>query len=280
MEITKTRAARTADPRTGRRRRALIHSLHTASCARNASTRTRSHGSGMTKTTIAAALASLLAGCMMTEATMSSRTYLAPEQSGGVTAHNVIDTAREVTRLFEVRGFQLMDQHPNAPNGELVLEYAKSNRALAATKDGSQVIGSSDVGSVFFVWVTPTDSGARVAMIGKPTLAGVQPCTKDDVQLPCQTVSANPTFVSTYMSGKDEADVVHGVLAELSLEGYVTGPVPAGTPPPVYTIAPSVLRKEAHDRCVAQRKQAMANAEGVPDLDKRAELLAEIKGCP
>ena len=187
----------------------------------------------MTKTTIAAVLASLLAGCMTEAATMSSRTYLAPEQSGGVTAHDVTDTAREVTRLFEVRGFQLMDQHPNAPNGELVLEYAKSNRALAATKDDSQVIGSSDVGSVFFVWVTPTDSGARVAMIGKPTLAGVQPCTKDDVQLPCQTVSANPTFVSTYMSGKDEADVVHGVLAELSLEGYVTGPVPAGTPPPV-----------------------------------------------
>jgi hypothetical protein len=77
------------------------------------------------------------------------------------------------------------------------------------------------------------------------------------------------------MSGKDEADVVHGVLAELSLEGYVTGPVPAGTPPPVYTIAPTVL-KAAHDQCVAQRKQAMANAEAVPDRDKRAEMLAEL----
>jgi len=53
------------------------------------------------------------------------------------------------------------------------------------------------------------------------------------------------------------------------------GPVPAGTPPPVYTIAPTVL-KEAHGQCVAQRKQAMANAEDVPDLDKRAEMLAEF----
>jgi hypothetical protein len=112
-------------------------------------------------------------------------------------------------------------------------------------------------------------------MIGKPTLAGVQPCTKDDVDLPCQTVSADRTFVSTYMSGKDEADVVHGVLAELSLEGYVTGPVPAGTPTPVYTIAPTVLKK-AHDQCVAQRQQGIAKAQAVPNRDKRAEMLAEL----
>jgi hypothetical protein len=64
------------------------------------------------------------------------------------------------------------------------------------------------------------------------------------------------TWISCCAARAIEATVIRWVVFPHEVEGYVTGPVPAGTPPPVYTIAPTML-KEAHDQCVAQRKQAM-----------------------
>jgi hypothetical protein len=162
----------------------------------------------------------LLPACV--EATWSSRSYLSHDQSSGATNRDVTTTAREVVRLFEVREFQLLDQQAmRATDGGLVMKLAKSNRPLPANKTVSPGVGAHDVGSVFYVWITPDGAdGSRVELLGKPTLAGAEPCTTEGVK-PCTTVTASAQFVAAFMSGRDEAQIVHGILSELQLEGYV-----------------------------------------------------------
>ena len=89
--------------------------------------------------------AALLAGCY-SEVTSSSANYLSPEQSGAISAKPMLETAREGTRLMEVRGYALLDQHQD--RNELVLKYSKDNRALAATKADDQVLTNRDVGAL------------------------------------------------------------------------------------------------------------------------------------
>ncbi|HEY1558317.1 MAG TPA: hypothetical protein VGF94_26000 [Kofleriaceae bacterium] len=209
-------------------------------------------------------------GCMA-DANMSSRSYLGTADSGAVSSRDMYTAAKEVTRLLEVRGYQMIDQHVDAPNGELLLKFAKSNRSLAAQKDDGQQVGSNDVGSVFYAWVTPVSpASSTIALLGKPTLAGVEPCTGDGVNLPCETVSTNSDFVSTFLSAHDEADVAHGVLSELALEGFTTGPLP---------IAPAITKQEKHASCVVQVKQIYAQADQANDADVRDALLATVPNC-
>jgi hypothetical protein len=207
----------------------------------------------------------------MTSITASSRSYLGPAQSGAVTAHTVNETSLEVTRLFEARGFAMLDQHIDAPNGERLLKFAKRNRALAAERDDGDQVGANDVGSVFYAWVTPTRSGSTISVLGKPTLAGVEPCTDDGVMLPCAPLRADPWFASAYLSGHTEAEVAHGVLSELALEGYAIGPMPAGAPLP--TGDPAVAA------CRAQRHQALLEVLAEHDPDARAKLRDRVPSC-
>jgi hypothetical protein len=214
----------------------------------------------------------LLTGCL-TEVTTSSRNYLGPQDSGVATNRTIADTARELTRLMEVRGFAMLDQHADAPNGELVMKFAKANRALAADKSDDALVGGRDVGSVFYVWVIPSAGGASVSMYGKPTLNGIEPCSPDDgLGLPCSKVEVGGQFLSTYMSGKNEADVVHGVLSQLQLEGYVTGPLAAAPAPAVQTAADPA--------CLARRHAVFAQADSIPDAQARATLLQTAPECP
>lgn len=207
----------------------------------------------------------------MADANMSSRSYLGPADSGAVSSRDMYTAAKEVTRLFEVRGYQMVDQHVDAPNGELLLKFSKGNRALAAQKDDRQVIGVNDVGSVFYAWVTPvTPQSSTVALLGKPTLGGVEPCTTDGVALPCQQLSANPDFVATFLSGKDEAEIAHGILSELALEGIATGPLP---------VAPAIVKDEKQTACVAQAKAIYSRADQMNDADARDALLATVPDC-
>jgi hypothetical protein len=204
------------------------------------------------------------------EATLSSRSYLGASESGAVSSRDVVTTAREVSRLFEIRGYQLLDQHIDSPGGELVLKFAKSQRALAPRKDDDQPVGAGDVGSVFYAWIAPHGRDeATVALLGKPTLAGTEPCTDDGVPLRCGRVTGQASFVSTLLSGRDEAEVAHGVLTELALEGVSVGPLP---PSPGE-------RAEQSARCVARAKDAIARAQLMNDLDKRAEVLKDVPRC-
>jgi hypothetical protein len=214
-----------------------------------------------------------LTGCL-TAVTSSSRSYLGPDQSGATSARTPVDTAREVTRLFEVRGFALADQHAIAGGG-YGLKLTKSNRGLAAAKGDDQYLGSNDVGSAFYVWIMPAQGGSTISMIGKPTLNGAEPCSKEVPELACNDVEVNDTFASTFMSGRTEADIVHGVLSELSLEGFATGSLPANasTMPKAPTLSPDAA-------CLARRQQALAAAQLIADLGARAKLLEAAPECP
>ncbi|HTR55670.1 MAG TPA: hypothetical protein VMJ10_33565 [Kofleriaceae bacterium] len=208
-----------------------------------------------------------LAGCMA-DANMSSRSYLGPADSGAVSSRDEYTAAKEVTRLLEVRGYQMVDQHVDAPNGELQLKFTKSMRGLVASRDP---LVANDVGSVFYAWVTPTSpASSTIALLGKPTLAGVEPCTNDGVALPCQNVSTATSFVDSYLSGHDEAEVAHGVLSELALEGFTTGPLP---------VAPQVAQADKHAACVAQAKDIYTRADQLNDLDARDALLKTVPNC-
>jgi hypothetical protein len=219
---------------------------------------------------VACALA--LTGCM-TEVTASSRSYLLASQSGAVSAHTPLDAAREVTRLFGVRGFALADQHALTTGG-FELKLTKSDRAIAATKDEDANVGSRDIGSVFYVWVAPDATGSAIMMVGKPTLNGAEPCTKETPQLACQQVTADPTFASTFMSGKAEADVVHGVLSELALEGFATGSLPANA-----ELEPAAPVASSDNPCVQQRDAAFAQAQAISDPAQRAKVLESAPVC-
>jgi hypothetical protein len=207
----------------------------------------------------------LVSGCL-SEVTSSSASYLAPEQSGAITAKPVVDTAREVTRLMEVRGYAMLDQHQDG--NALVLKYSKENRALAATKDDDQYLNNRDVGSVFYVWVSPAASGSTIRMVGKPTLNGAEPCGTDGVT-PCQHVTVADQFRTTFMSGRLEADVVHGVLAQLQLEGIAIGPPPAQPKAAATTDA----------SCEGKRRAVFAQANSIDDAAARAKLLDSAPSC-
>jgi hypothetical protein len=180
---------------------------------------------------LALSLAVVLAGCSA-EVTMSSRSYLGPERSGATSDRDVKSAAREVIRLFEVRGYALADQRTLDGDGQLLLRLTKTARPIAAQKDDEALINASDVGSVAYVWVAPAGAGSTITMLAKPMLAGVEPCTNDGVRLPCAKIEAREDFVATHLSGRDEADLVHGVLSQLQLEGFVSVVPPEDEPPP------------------------------------------------
>lgn len=218
-------------------------------------------------------LAFTLSGCMA-DVSASSRTYLGPEQSGAVTSRSIDDTTREVTRLFEVRGFAMVDQHLDGPDGERVLKFAKGNRAFAAEKNDSAPVNANDVGSVFYAWVTPAHAGSTVNILGKPTLAGAEPCTNDGVWLPCTPLSVSTDFATRYLSGHAEADIAHGILSQLELEGYAIGPLPPNAP------VPNARGRAAHEKaCKAQRQELLRKVAREQDAAERKWLLQNLPSC-
>jgi hypothetical protein len=218
-----------------------------------------------------------LAGCMA-DISASSRTYLGPEQSGAVTSRSIDDTAREVTRLFEVRDFAMVDQHLDGPDGERALKFAKTNRAFAANKDDSDQVNGNDIGSVFYAWVTPVHDGSTVSILGKPTLAGTEPCTNDGVWLPCTPLRADKALAARYLSGHTEADIAHGILSQLELEGYTTGPLPPNAPVP--NARARVVYEATHvEECKAHRQELLRQVNAEDDPAKKKRLVQDLPSC-
>ncbi len=222
------------------------------------------------------ACAFALSGCLVgVPVHTSSLTYLSVGQSGATTAHAPVDTAREVTRLFGIRGVALAEQHPITGTGGYAIRLTKSNRGIPATKDDSLPITARDVGSVFYAWVVPSGSGSTVTMVGKPTLDGAEPCSPGALGLACSaSFDVDPTFASAFLSGKAEADVVQGVLSELELEGFANAGLPAATP-----IVPGTPPPMPVAVCEQQRHDAFARAQATQDLDDRATILKSAPDC-
>ena len=233
----------------------VVLELHTPQRRRNVRTACATYGNGMRN---ALFLVAVLASCVpaTTIVSGSSRTVLGPQNSGAVTAHSVTETALEVTRLFEVRGFAMLDQHVDAPNGEIRLKFSKTGRY--------------GVGTVFYAWVAPRPTGSTLSLLGKPMDAWGEPCTDDGVALPCSPVD-KATVIGAYVTGPYEADIAHGVLAELALERFTIGPMPADAPPP--TGDPAVLA------CKAQRHAQLVEAVATPDPDAKRSILDHLPSC-
>jgi hypothetical protein len=209
----------------------------------------------------------LVPGCFST-IDASSRSHLGAEQSGAVTNHPMTETAVEVTRLFSVRGYALADQHVDAPNGERRLKFTKTVRFPA---DADASLAPDQLGSVFYAWVTPTQAGSTVSLLGKPTLGGVEPCTDDGIVLPCSQLTVQKTFADIYMGGQTEAQVAHGVLAELELEGFAVSATPATAPLP--TGDPAALA------CKAKRHDLLVTAVASKDPAEKRAILDDLPGC-
>ena len=257
------------------RRVTNVTALHREQRRRNASTRSATHGECMNNSALAFVLAMSVTGCLgLTQATYSSGTFLSPAASGAQLAHPTVDSAREVTRLLEIRDYALIDTRPNSPNGQLLLKFSKSSRALAAQRNDDQAMHASDVGSVIYVWVTPAGpSSSTVSLYGKPTLAGQEPCTPDSPGLPCQQVEVDPDFVAVHMSGQVEADAIHGVLSELALEGYIGGALPASATAPALIVTPPDAA------CIAKRKEILTEASKLATGDERAKVIETAPSC-
>jgi hypothetical protein len=202
-------------------------------------------------------------GCV-TEITASSMAYLGPHGSEVVVDRPAAAGALAITRLFTERGFGLVDQHAAAPGNQIILAF-KGNRG-AVTGGDKHGVYSSEIGSVFYVWVTPIDdTRSTVIMMGKPTIDGVEPCTDDGPtgpRLPCSKVLAS-YGQATQMSGYNEAEVVHGVFAELALEGHVVGAVPPSAP-------------EVRNAC---RHDIFDQARAAKDDESRLEVLKALPTC-
>ena len=218
------------------------------------------------------ALASMLAGCVMTSTiTSSSLDHMAAAQSGATSTHAPLDAAREVTRLFASRGYALGEEHPINATGGYAIRLTRTDRVLLSVSRRG-FAGPLDVGSVFYVWIMPNATGSTITMVGKPTLNGAEPCSSATPGLTCSSeFETDPDFASNYLSGQAEADVAHGVLSELALEGFATGALPVGTP-----IIPGTPPDPV---CEQQRHAAFARARATQDLDERAKLLQSAPAC-
>jgi hypothetical protein len=188
--------------------------------------------------------------------TGSSRSILGPRRSGAITARPEDDTAREVTHLFAERGFTLVDQHVDAPDGERLLKFSRESRYWS---------------SVFYAWIAPMPSGSTASLLGKTSVAGLEPCTDDGVALPCTPVEDMPAYTAGYFTGENEAEIAHGVLAELELAGYAIAPLPADAPIP--TGDPAALA------CKAERHRQLVEAVATPDPDAKRSILDHLPRC-
>ncbi|HET9625860.1 MAG TPA: hypothetical protein VFP84_31080 [Kofleriaceae bacterium] len=213
-------------------------------------------------------------GCY-SDITASTRTYLGPTGSGAVVGRPLRDTVGEVTRLFQARGYALLEQRIDAPNGERRLKFATPMK----TVDDTSIVQAKYVGSVFYAWVTPdaAGTGTTVSLLGKPTLAGAEPCTHDGVALVCSQVTAPRAFADRYLRAHTELEVVHAVLDDLTREGFAVHALPADAPAPTPDSA-TELRLARLAECRAARDYAVPNTLTVAP-DGSSMVVAELPRC-
>ncbi|HEV7558316.1 MAG TPA: hypothetical protein VGO00_22760 [Kofleriaceae bacterium] len=171
---------------------------------------------------------------------ITSRAFLGRSQSETYVRLAVPEAARVIDELFSKRGFALVDQKATATGVQLAF---KGHRADIALRHHS-----TDVGSAFYASLDATDRGVHVQLLGKPTVDGDE---------------ASELGGSTYFqtTGANEAEVVHGVLAELQLQGLV---------------APGV---NPHQACLDERAEVVSRANRIGDAAERARVLETAPRC-
>ncbi|MGZ6142456.1 MAG: hypothetical protein ACXWLM_03905 [Myxococcales bacterium] len=154
----------------------------------------------------------------------SSRDVLTDQQA---TLSLELPREQAVARLGEAmrsRRFEIIDKRAAADG--LVLKYKGQRTSVTvvagyAQKGSGQVQGSSnDIGSVFYAFVSsPAPGRTVIRMVGKPTGNGREVCSDHDQDLDAcpEDVKAGVNFVGRQqMTGREEAETIRGVFAELS----------------------------------------------------------------
>jgi hypothetical protein len=205
-----------------------------------------------------------LSGCFVHGA--SSREVLGPDASSALVAAPPLEAAREISRLMSTRGFHLVDQH--ASPGGLTLRFTGGRRSVVT--GANHTTSTTEFASMFDAEVQGTDpQTSAVSLIGRPLADGSVVCTPS---FPGPCVAVADSF-SEVVSGQTEAQVVHGVFAELALEGKL-----ASGPKPVPVLAPAI--DPVASACLARRKAAFDHALAANDVDERDRELAQLPRCP
>ncbi|MFH0899592.1 MAG: hypothetical protein V2A73_03060 [Pseudomonadota bacterium] len=194
----------------------------------------------------------------------SSRTYLSVEMSRACLHGSVEEVARTIIDLFTKRGYPLVDRR-NRTDGFLlkfkgirqVVTTAVAVPVLTPTygypfpvgtgigigtvgmpiRMGTHVRSTSDaIGSVYYASLVQAADGATVAiaLYGKPTLNSLEVCSSFDREMTvyCDGVMTGEMWHGrAQMLGREEAEVIRGILAELALSEQVVRPPPVATPP-------------------------------------------------
>jgi hypothetical protein len=157
------------------------------------------------KLAIPLALSFLVTACMH-EVTATSYAQLPETDSQVVLQGSLAQVEWIVVEKLANRGFALVDKQKQGTG--MMLKFA-GNRDFWMTQT---------LGSVFYAWIEPVSpQSARLRMEGKPTIGHREGCPSLDGSV-CTPLMTNGHWGLT---GAEEATAIHGVLAELEVDGVV-----------------------------------------------------------
>jgi hypothetical protein len=233
------------------------------------------------------------AGCTPMAPAASSNAILIPERTWVIVAKPAQPAAVDVTRLFQQRGFALVDLQVNergitlrfkgerkvvaeqlvtgldvlvATTNALEAYDAAKDQRPANFIDKEPTIETYELGSVYYVRVEPRGTTmTSIAMVGRPTRNGMEACTADpELHAPCAPLESGPR-VHAEIAGFVEAETINAVFAELRLEGSV--------------VAPDVQYAEAQHRCWTRRREVIAAVQRVSDPRAKAGIMRTAPVC-
>lgn len=237
--------------------------------------------------------ASLASACTPMTPAASSSKVLAPERTWVIVAKPARPAAIDMVRMFNVRGFALVDMTPDERGvtlrfkGErktvaepivtaldVIAAVGETVEVIEAAKRGREyhprridpAIEHYELGSVFYVRVEPRgETMTSIAAIGRPTRSGVEACTADvELSAPCAPLETGPG-VHHEVAGVVEAELITGVFAELRVGGAV--------------IAPDIHIMTASRRCWERRREVTAAASRVSNSRAKAGILRTAPVC-
>jgi hypothetical protein len=154
---------------------------------------------------------SSLSGCYSAfgyhEVATTSYTKLPQSKSELVLDGSTTEVEQRIVEKMTNRGFPLVDRRTTSAGVWL---------KFSGNRDFS---GASTLGSAFYAWVDSVGvMKTRLRMVGKPMVDHREGCPAMD-GAPCTPLE---TFVQWGVSGAEEATAIHGVYAELAVDGVVS----------------------------------------------------------
>ena len=248
-----------------------------------------------------AALALLAAAaCTPMTPAASSSSVLPPERSYVIVAKPAQPAALDAVRMFQGRGYALVDMTSD-PTGvtlrfkgerkvvaeqivtglDVAVAVADIVVAIDDAKKGKRhhhhheldpAIATYEIGSVFYVRIEPRGATmTSISAVGRPTRSGVEACTADHIDAPCEKLETGPD-VHVEVAGFAEAETIHGVFSEMRVAGSVVGP----------DIEVEHARRQAAmttQRCYERRREVEAAAARVSNPRAKAGILRTAPTC-